>query len=210
MKLQNVANQGTRHPLYRADGSITAGGTAQLVLGRSVSRSHLIIQNTSTGPLWLEIGCGRATATLTSGAVSSVSVSNAGFNYTKPPLVKFWGGGNNYGNTSWVGVGQPNMPPPNSVGPAGRIAAAHAVLVGGAISSIVVDDGGAGYTAAPYVEIINSDLDFLGCAVPSAGVGILLPAGSFPLIYNGSVCPTDPIAIFGATTGQTFMCGWMD
>jgi hypothetical protein len=188
-------------------------------LARSIARSFLFLQSivaTGGDNLYFEIGCGAATATISGGAVTSVSVTNAGFGYTHPPLVRFWGGGNNYGNTSWVGVGQPNMPPPNSVGsatssgePYGAPAAAHAVLSGGTISSIVVDNGGAGYTAAPYVEIINSDIDFVGCAVPSTSSGILLAPGG-TLTFNGTCCPTDPIAVYGATTNDSFVCRWMD
>lgn len=217
MRLQNTAQQQRYDALWRADGSIGTGGTAQLVLGRSMSRSHLLLQNTSSGPLWFEIGTGAATATLSGGAVASVAIVNAGFGFTKPPLVRFYGGGNAFGNSSYVGLAQPGAPAPNSVGsssatvePLGKVAIARAVLTTGAISSIVVDDGGAGYVIAPYVAIFNNDLDPNGAAVPSNGVGILLTPGSPPLIYNGSVCPTDPVAVFGATTGLTFACRWMD
>lgn len=140
-----------------------------------------------------------------------MSVIDGGLGYTHAPLVRFWGGGNNFGNTSWVSIGQPNMPPPNSAGPGvGRVAIAHAVLTTGAISSIVVDDGGAGYAAPPYVEIINSDLDFAGCSAPTATSGIVMATGASPLILNGSCCPTDPISVLSANTADTFVCRWMD
>jgi hypothetical protein len=214
MKLTGSSEQAVYHYLYRADGSIATGGTPQLVLGRSVARSHLLFQNTSNGPLWIEIGTGAATATLSNGGVASVSVVNAGFGFSAPPLVRFFGGGNAYGNTSFTGSSQPNFPGPNSVGPAGRIARARCVMTGSApsmsISSIVVDDPGAGYVIAPYVAILNSDLDPNGAAAPADGVGIFMNASAAPLIYNGTVCPTDPVAVWGATTGQTFTCRWLD
>lgn len=135
--------------------------------------------------------------------------------------MQFWGGGNAFGNSSYTGLAQPGGPPPQSVAsaantklPLGKPAIAHCVMTGSApnrsISSITVDDGGAGYLIAPFVQIINSDLDPNGAAVPSSGVGILLPAGGDPLIWNGTVCPTDPVAIWGAVTGQSFVARWCD
>lgn len=220
MRLQNVGQQQRYDSLWRADGAILTGGSPQLVLGRSMARSHLLLQNTSSGPLWFEIGTGAATATLTNGAVSSIAVNNAGFNFTHPPLVRFYGGGNAFGNSSYTGLAQPGGPPPNSVAsskvtiePLGQEPKAVAVLSGAypaTISSITVLRGGSGFVIAPYVAILNSDLDPNGAAAPAAGVGILLQAGGPPLIYNGSVCPTDPVAVWGATTGQTYACRWLD
>jgi hypothetical protein len=77
------------------------------------------------------------------------------------------------------------------------------------ISSIVINDPGAGYAIAPYVFIMNSDLDPYGCAAPSATSGMLLSSNSAPYILNGTSCFTDAIAVFGATTGQAFLCRWM-
>lgn len=210
MKLVSAENQQKRHPLYVADGTITTGGTAQLVLARSQARSHIIVQNLSTGPLYMETGSARATCSLTSGTVTGTSITNAGFNFTKPPVIEFLGGGY-AGNTTYLGLGQPNgASPDSSYGTTGRPAKAHAVLSGGALNSIVIDDPGVGYATAPFVFIYNSDLDPNGCALPSATSGILLQAGAAPLIYNGTACFTDSIALFGATTGQAFMLRWMD
>ena len=211
VKLVSAGNQQRQDFLYAFDGSITAGTTPQLVLARSMARSYLLLQNTSNGPLWFEIGFGRATASLTIyGTVSSVAVTNAGFNYTKPPLVRFLGGGLPSGtgqppggSTSYLGLNQPNGPAP------AHPATGHAVLTGGAISSIVVDDPGAGYAVAPYVQIIGSDLDPYGCALPTATNGILVPSGSYKE-WNGTCCPTDPVGVYGATTAQTFVIRMMD
>src|SRR5271169_2144925 len=116
MKLPSSGNQSVTHPLYRADGAIVSGGTAQLVLARSYSRCMLYIENTSAGALNFEIGVGAATAVLTSDVVTSINVVNAGFGFTKPPLVRLLGGGmpqvgspiTNTFNTSYLGLGQPN------------------------------------------------------------------------------------------------------
>ena len=212
-KIMNAGSQQRRDYLYRADGSITTGGTPQLVLGASMSRSHIFLQNTSSANLVFEIGSGAATATIVGGVVSAIAVTNVGFNYTKPPLVRLLGGGQPQSfagaaaggpNTSYVGLGQPNAPsPPNA-------AQAHALLTGGAISSIVIDNPGSSYIVAPYVLVTNSDLDPNGCALPSAASGALLLSAGASLYYNGTVCPTEPVGVFGATTGQTFICRWMD
>lgn len=161
--------------------------------------------------MFVEFGCGRAHATLTSGAVTSVSVDNSGFGFTRPPLVRFLGGGY-FGNSSYLGLNQPGGQAPNSMSgaPAGRPALAHAVLTGGAISSIVVDDGGAGYAIAPYVLLVNSDLDPYGASIPSATSGMTLPANqTVPVAFNGTFCPTEPIAVLG-TAADVLFCGWTD
>jgi hypothetical protein len=86
---------------------------------------------------------------------------------------------------------------------------AHAVLTTGAVSSIVVDDGGTGYVVAPYVFIVNSDLDPNGCAIPAIGTaGVQLNSGG-SLFFNGTTCPTDSISVIG-TSGDTLLAKWTD
>jgi hypothetical protein len=207
-----VGNQVKHHPQYTADGSIATSGTPQLVLPRVPSRSFLMLQNLSSGSLWFEFGSARATAALTNNGVSSVTVANAGFNFTKAPLVYFAGGGYG-GNSSYLGLNQPGGQAPDSRIGVGAVAVAHCVMTGSAgnlsISSIVVDSPGAGYAIAPYVYITNDANDPYGCAVPSVGSGMLLAANAAPFILNGTSCFTDSIAVFGATAGQGFLCRWM-
>jgi hypothetical protein len=210
MKLVGSNGQQVRHFLYDASNTVTTGGTAQLALSESVSRSHFLIQNLSAGSLWVEMGSARATCTVSGGAVNAVTITNAGFNFTYPPVVRFVGGGY-AGNTQYTGLTQPNAPSPNSMNNlVGRPASGHAVLTAGAVSSIVIDDGGTGYARRPHVMIFNSDLDPHGCALPSATNGILLAASGGSLFYNGTACFTDAVAVYGATTGQAFSVKWMD
>jgi hypothetical protein len=206
LKLVGSSSQIALHSLYDASGTIAAGGTAQLVLAQSMMRSHLVLGNNSNDPLWFEFGSARATCSLTGGSVSSFSITNGGFGFTRPPNVILLGGGAPPGQTTgpYLGLNQPNGFAPS------HVAKAHAVLVGGAVSSFVIDNPGANYQIAPYVFMYNDSLDPYGCAVPSTNVGVLIPSGAPPLIYNGTVCPTDPIAVYGATTGDAFLCKWMD
>ena len=69
-----------------------------------------------------------ATASVTAGAVSSVTVVSGGSGYTSAPSVTFSGGG-------------------------GTGAAATAVVTDGVVTAINVTNGGTGYTSAPSVTI---------------------------------------------------------
>jgi hypothetical protein len=210
--LIGASMQAKRWPLICADGTVSAGGTAQLVLPKVPARSLLLLQNLSTGILSFEFGSARATATISGGVVTGFTVTNAGFNFTKAPVVRLIGGGK-ADNGSYLGLGQPGGAAPDSTLGVGRPAKAHCVMTGTApnlsVASITVDDPGAGYIIAPYVDIINSDLDPYGCAVPSATVGLVLAANSLPFLIDGTSCHNDSISVFGGTTGQAFVCRWM-
>jgi len=186
-------------PVYRADGTVAAGGTAQLILPRAAPRSSIIIQNTSTSDtITLEFGCARATATVTNGKVTAITVTNAGFGFTYAPSVHFLGGGN-MSNGRDLGVGYPNQLAPSNY------ASAHCVMSGGSISSIVIDNPGSGYDCAPYVQLLNDPNDNYGAAAPSATSGYkLAPNAVFRESYN--VVTTDAIAVYGATTGDSWFC----
>ncbi len=208
MYLQNTKAQVRADPIYDASGTIAAGGTAQLVLPVHQSRAHFFFQNNSAHAMWVEFGSARATATITNGAVSSIAVTNAGFNFTYPPLVRFAGGGD-AGNSRYLGLNQPGGEGPNSSLIAATPATAHAVLTTKAVSSIVVDSGGSGFVIAPFVFIYNDQLDPYGCAIPSSGVGVQVAPGGGSIYYNGTACPTDSVSVSGTTTADPFTCKWM-
>lgn len=199
MKLVGAGAQQLESYLYRAD--LTLNGSAQLVLARSMARSYLLLHNASLNPMYLEIGAGAAHATISGGIVTGITVDNAGFGFSRPPQVLLMGGGY-AGNTSYKGLGQPLGSSPSAV------ALAHAVLTAGAISSIVVDNGGALYATAPYVQIINDMLDPNGAALPASGSSILLSAGE-KLIWNGTVTPTEPVSVIG-TSGDKLIARWSE
>ena len=203
MKGIGLGDQIREDYLYRSDVTIASTNTAQLVLAQSQSRSSLILQNLGSHVMYIEIGAGRAHCAISSGAVTTVTVDNAGFNFTNPPLVRFLGGGTQSGVNNYLGLNQPNGWAPSD--PASAIAA----LSGGAINTITVNHGGSGYVKAPYVLLINSDLDPYGCSAPSATSGISLPANqSTPVAWNGATCPTGPIAVYG-TQNDVLFCAFM-
>lgn len=208
-QLVGMRNQIAKDRLFDASGSIVTGGTAQLVLPEAHIRSSLIIENTSSGNLLLEFGSARANCALSGGAVSSVTVTNTGFGYSMPPNVHFYGGalgpkGNPQQAPTYSLQGLPEYNSPNSP------AKAHCVMTGAAgsmtVSSIVIDSPGSGYAFPPFVFLTNNANDPYGCAVPSATIGLLLIASGGSYTANGSVCTTDQVSIFGASTGQTYLC----
>jgi hypothetical protein len=205
MRIPGTASQQRRDVVYDASGTITTGGTAQLVLPVRRSCSYLVLQNNSSGALFFGFGSGRATATITSGAVTSCSVTNAGFGFSRPPILQFMGG---FGIAPGVGWTVPTWPSPPST------AKAHCVMTGSApnqtIASITVDSGGAGYVAAPYVWLFNDDLDPNGAFVPSSGVGVQLLSNGSSMTWEDTVVTTDQVSVWGATTAQAFTCLWMD
>lgn len=182
---------GARTPTWQFGGAIAVGGAAQLILPAGFLRTFVTLQNTSSGALTVGVGPARAVAAVANGAVSSVTVTNAGMGYTKPPLVRFLGG-------LGGGLGFPKPP-----GPGASLASAHAVLSGATIGSVVVDNGGVGYTAAPFVFLYNHPEDFTGSMAPAVAAGNTLAAGGS---MTWEVATTDAISIWGATLAQTFEC----
>ena len=211
MKLVGSGGQGTPHYQFRVDGSITTGGTPQLLLPATTSRSMLVVMNISDTAMYIEFGGARAHCALTSGVVSSVTVDNAGFGYTLPPIVSFLGGYPGVTSSSAVAGADTAQPIPTAGNGGGRPATAVAVLSTGTVGSITIQDGGAGYQCPPYVFIHNRREDPFGVADPSvnSGSGILLPANGGSYYVNGTVCTTDAIAIYCASTSKRFTAMWL-
>jgi hypothetical protein len=185
---------------YRADGTIASGSAPQLILPEAPERCFLDWQNLSGVNMWLEFGSARAHAVLTNGIVTSVVMDNVGFGFTLPPRIEFLGGGT-AGIIGYSGSGQPGSPAPS------KHAKGHALLSGGTVGSIVIDDGGAKYQNAPYVRITNDPKDPFGCADPSIGGGtgrLMFPGAS---LYDAHISvPTDQMAVFCGTATSPFFC----
>ena len=198
----------------RGDVTITTGGASQLLLPITASRSRLEIQNTSSGVLWFEFGSARATATISGGSVTGCTITNGGKGFTAPPRIHFWGGaGPGQALGAKVGAGMPGYAVPNNAGgtTANRPAQAHCVLTSGVVTSIVIDDPGAGYAFAPFLFLKNDETDNYGGADPyynSATSGMQLQAGG-SYVVNGTACDIDQIYVYGATTGQSIFLKWM-
>ena len=185
-------------PTYDASGTITTGGTAQRILPFQPTRSYLLVQNTSSANLYLGIGGATATATISSGVVNSISVANGGLGYTYPPIVQFFGGGTvNAQLGDALGSQWGNAP--------AVPAQAKANLTSNAVSSITILNGGSGYLVAPFVYLQPDPRDPYGAFAPSATAGIVLQPG-LGYVAESSVVTNDPISIFGATAGQSFVC----
>lgn len=203
--LIGYSGQRTSNRLFDASGTITTNNTAQLVLPLSLTRSSLIIENISAVNMFVEFGAARATATLSGGTVSACTVTNAGFGYSRPPSITFLGGNNiQQAMPTYTLQGLPEWTSPNN------FASAHCVMTGAAgamtISSIVIDNPGSGYAYPPIVLLTNDPLDPYGCAASSATSGILLLANGGSYTSNGSVCTTDQVSIFCATSTSAFVC----
>ena len=219
MLLPGSRDQQRRDHLYDLSGTIAVANVAQLLLPERKSCSFLFIQNNSASDyLWIEFGGARATATISGGQVASCAITNGGFGFLQPPVVRFWGGGTG-GNATFAGVGMPDWPAPGDAGftqprygsVTARPAKAHAVLTGGVVSSIVIDDPGSGYVAAPFVFLENSlePPDPFGAANPyygsvNSGLQLFPNGGNF--YVNGTHCTTDQISIWGPTMGDPYMC----
>ena len=212
MYLVGSHRQHAKNHIYDASGTITTGGTAQLVLPQVFSRAMLLFVNNSlSAAMYLTIGGPTATAVITSGGVSSVSLTNAGFNYSLAPSVTFYSGGaQTVPNTNFLG---PIPPVPDYPAPSAP-ASAHCVMTGNApnmtISSISIDNPGSGYLYPPYVFIGNNPNDPNGAAVPSVGVGMYLAPNGGNIYINGTACPTDQIAVYCATSAAPFYCKYME
>lgn len=212
MRLPGATGQATEGEyLFDASGTISSGSAAQLLLPKARRRSSLIIQNLhASATMYVEFGGARATATLTSGAITSITITNGGFGYNMIPVVEFLGGAydSSYQTTPAVSTNSlPDYPAPT--GTLYRRAKGHAVLTTGVVTSIVIDDPGAGYAYPPYIFIKNQASDPFGCANPfysstASGIELIAPGGS--LTQNGTITTTDQCAIYCATATAPFTC----
>ncbi|MGB6501647.1 MAG: hypothetical protein WBG19_09695 [Thermoplasmata archaeon] len=160
--------------------------------------------------MYVKFGSAKATANLTSGAVSSVTVNDGGFGFTLPPTVQFLGGGGigwNYSDGSNTGSTLPQSISPNNFA-TGLAVLGTSAIAGKKVSSVTVLNGGAKYLQAPYVSILNSFNDPFGVGTPSATSGAWLSAGGGSWTQNGTMCTTDPVSVYCATTGAAYTAYW--
>lgn len=82
-----------------------------------------------------------ATATISGGAVTGITINNGGSGYTSMPTINFYGGG--------------------SVVNGGSKARATAVISNGQVTGITINNGGSGYTTAPAVTVSGGNKGLL-------------------------------------------------
>lgn len=219
MYLPNTAHQQGLHRAFRADSTITTGGTAQLILPVASSRASLMVMNISSYAMYLEHGPARFLFTISGGQVTGSSIVNAGFNYTTAPEIELRGGFGPYvANSSWSGIGLNDSQAPSGLAVQGDIstnvtynrpARAHCTISGGAVNSIVIDDEGYGYINPPMAYVKNNNFDPFGCAVPSTTSGIYLAPTDGYYLINGTTCWTDQVALYCGTSAAPFVCEYM-
>lgn len=191
--------------IFTFSGSITSGGTPQLVVPGERQRSYFEFVNNSTITLYLEIGEPQVSANLTSNSIGTLTVMNVGFGYTYAPNVVFVGGGpaGNLPDSATNAV-------PWRFGAPTTLAQAHVTISSGSIATIIIDYAGAGYVTTPYIRLEADPRDPFGCARPTASTGIpILPGGSYTMSSGQNATgwvATGPVSVFGATTGSQFAC----
>lgn len=190
-----IRGQTNLDDLLDFSGSVSVGGTPQLITPQQPRRLSLFIANLgAANTITIGIGPPKCVAVISNGSVTSITPNNAGIGYAVRPNVRILGGmiDGDY-------QAGPSVP-----------AQAHAVMAGVApnqtISSIVIDAPGSGYLVAPLVYLENP-LPTLGggATIPSAVAGIPLPPG-WNLSFSGSILvPTSAVAVFSPGT-DAFVC----
>lgn len=203
-KIQGFGDQAAQHYLYDFSKTVVAA-TPTLLLARSQARSHLILQNLSdTSPAWFEFDGPRGTPVITAGVLTSITITNAGFGFTYPPIVRVEGGGYEFGqkatNPKYLTLNQAGGSSPS------KRATVHAILTGDHVTSFDINNGGANYKL-PYIHMFNDDLDPYGCALPGVGIGLQLGPGEMR-VWQGTAVPTGPVAVY-AQDACNILCKWM-
>jgi hypothetical protein len=117
-------------PVQLAEFGLRVATDTTSSLGSVITRTIVLAMN--------PVGAATAVATLFPGdrgsPLESIAVTFGGSGYVQPPIVSFTGGG--------IGASSETMAP-----------AAHAVLTGGVVTAIVIDNPGFGFTSPPTVVL---------------------------------------------------------
>ncbi|WP_156173276.1 hypothetical protein [Chryseobacterium gallinarum] len=128
-----------------------------------------------------------ATATISGGAVTGITISNGGSGYTSAPTVNFYGGG--------------------SIINGGSKARATATISNGSVTGIIINNGGSGYTTAPTVTLAGGNK---GLLFPSLNISSLnsttspvaSPANGLIAFNGGANSNNKALHVFNSTTNQ--------
>jgi hypothetical protein len=191
---------GYTNPTITISGGNGAGATATVNVSKTVQEDGGVLPT--------------ATATISGGAITAVSLSNSGAGYTTAPTVSFVpatgdGGSGAAATASLSGApvlsiaigngGSGYVSPVVSItGGGGTGAQAIATVVSGVITAIVIQTAGTGYTTAPTVTITDSS--GTGATVGTVTIGTSSISGI--VITNGGVGykATPSVIITGANT----------
>lgn len=128
-----------------------------------------------------------ATATISGGAVTSITINNGGSGYTSAPTVNFYGGG----------------PVING----GSKARATATISGGVVTGITINNGGSGYTAAPAITVsggnkgmLFSNLNLVNLS--STTTPVASPANGLIAFNGGTNTNNKALHVFNSTTSS--------
>ncbi len=128
-----------------------------------------------------------ATATISGGAVTGITITNGGSGYTTVPTVNFYGGG--------------------SVVNGGNKARATAILSNGVITGVTINNGGSGYSTAPAVVISGGNKGMLFPNLNIANLSsttspVASPANGLIAYNGGSNSNNKTLHTFSSTTNQ--------
>ncbi|CAI8909672.1 hypothetical protein [Chryseobacterium sp. IT-36CA2] len=128
-----------------------------------------------------------ATATISGGAVTGITISNGGSGYTTAPTVNFYGGG--------------------AVVSGGSKARATATITGGVVTGITINNGGNGYTAAPTVTISGGNKGMLFpnlnlANLSSTTTPVASPANGLIGFNGGTNSNNKALHVFNSTTNS--------
>lgn len=105
-------------------------------------------------------------------------------------------GGSGYTSVPVVAIGLPTgLAPGTAMGVGQRQATAHAVLTAQAVSSYVIDDPGAGYTAAPVITVTGGGGTGATCTSPTVGQVVVGTLASLALITGVNLPAEAPVNI---------------
>ncbi|SHK92945.1 hypothetical protein [Chryseobacterium polytrichastri] len=128
-----------------------------------------------------------ATATISGGAVTGISITNGGSGYTSAPTVNFYGGG--------------------SIVNGGTKARATAIVSGGVVTGVTLNNGGTGYTSIPTVAVSGGNKGLLFPSLnitnlSSTTTPVASPANGLIGYNGGTNTNNNALHFFNSTTNQ--------
>lgn len=211
-----IANNNTTNDYWLWDGSLLySAGTLSPVIDILSGGSAYVSQPTITA--FGGSGTGATfSASIVSGAVANIQVTNPGSGYLAGQVVQlqFSGGGAQTGaileavlsagvidyiNVIAGGSGYTDTPAVNITGGGGSGSVATATISGGVVTAVTVTNGGSGYTSTPTVSLVVGS----GATATAAVSGGAVTGFTVTATGSGYVNPPNVIITGGGGTGAT-------